>query len=562
MTQENTNMESFEALLNESLGTSELEGAVLRGTVVGVDGDSAIVDVGLKSEGRVLLREFEDGKIAVGEKVDVFLERMEDRDGMIVLSRERAGREEKWIDLKKVFDKKEQVSGEILGRVKGGFTVDLDSVMAFLPGSQIDVRPIRDITPLMGKPQPFIILKMDRKRGNIVVSRRAILEESRAEARTEIMSKLSEGQILEGTVKNITDYGAFVDLGGIDGLLHVTDITWRRIGHPTEVLSVGQQVKVQITKFNAETQRISLGMRQLEEDPWKGLEKKYPSGTKFTGRVTNITDYGAFIEMETGIEGLVHISEMSWTKKTSHPSKMVSTSQEVEVMVLEIDEGRRRISLGMKQCSENPWNNFGTTHNAGDVLEGEISNITEFGLFVGIPGGIDGMVHLSDLSWEISGDEALAEYKKGDKVKVKVLDIDSVKERVSLGIKQLTEDSVSIELDGIEKGSVVTCTVKDIKAKGIEVVVSDKDIAGFIKRGDLAKEKTDQRLDRFAVGEKIDAKVTSINKEDRKLNLSIRALEIQEQKQAMEEYGSSDSGASLGDILGAALKKDDKKKSK
>ncbi|MHA1539024.1 MAG: 30S ribosomal protein S1 [Alphaproteobacteria bacterium] len=562
MTQENTNMESFEALLNESLGASELEGAVLRGTVVGIDGDSAIVDVGLKSEGRVLLREFDEGKVTVGEKVDVFLERMEDRDGMVVLSREKAGREEKWIDLNKIFEAKEQVSGEIMGRVKGGFTVDIEGVTAFLPGSQIDVRPIRDLTPLMGTPQPFMILKMDRKRGNIVVSRRAILEESRAEVRNEIMSTLAEGQVLEGTVKNITDYGAFVDLGGIDGLLHVTDITWRRIGHPTEVLSIGQQVKVQITKFNAETQRISLGMRQLEEDPWKGLEGKYPSGTKFTGRVTNITDYGAFIEMEPGIEGLVHISEMSWTKKAAHPSKIVSTSQEIEVMVLEIDEERRRISLGMKQCADNPWNSFGDTHKTGDVLEGEISNITEFGLFVGIPGGIDGMVHLSDLSWEQAGDEALAGYKKGDKVNVKVLDIDIAKERVSLGIKQLTEDNVVLELEGIKKGDVVTCTVKEVSARGVEVIAGDKELVGFIKRNDLAKEKNDQRLDRFAVGEKIDAKVTSLNKETRKLNLSIKALEIQEQKAAMAEYGSSDSGASLGDILGAALKKDDDKKKK
>jgi small subunit ribosomal protein S1 len=551
--------ESFAALLDESLGQTErLEGTVLKGTIVSIEGDAALVDVGLKSEGRVALKEFAQAgqppELKPGDEVEVYLERMENKNGEAVLSRDKAKREEAWVLLEKAFEKNERVSGVIFGRVKGGFTVDLSGAVAFLPGSQVDIRPVRDVGPLMGSPQPFQILKMDRSRGNIVVSRRAVLEETRAEQRSELVANLKEGQVLDGVVKNITDYGAFVDLGGVDGLLHVTDISWKRINHPTESLSIGQQVKVQVIRFNPETQRISLGMKQLEADPWEGVASKYPVGTKFTGRVTNITDYGAFVELEAGIEGLVHVSEMSWTKKNVHPGKIVSTSQEVEVMVLDVDEQKRRISLGLKQCLANPWDDFVEKFSAGSVIEGEIKNITEFGLFVGLPGDIDGMAHLSDLDWNRSGEEAVKDYVKGDMVKVKVLDVDVDKERISLGIKQLTEDPFGAATDTLKKGVVVTCTVHKVLDNGIEVQIGEGAI-GFIRKAELSRDRSEQRPDRFAVGEKLDAKVTSIDKKTRKVSLSIKQREIQEEKQAMAEYGSSDSGASLGDILGAAISK-------
>jgi len=551
--------ESFAALLEESLGTeASLEGTVLKGTVIAIEGDSALVDVGLKSEGRVALKEFAQGgqapEIAVGDEVEVYLERMENKNGEAVLSREKAKREEAWTQLEGAFEKNERVSGVIFGRVKGGFTVDLSGAVAFLPGSQVDIRPVRDVGPLMGSPQPFQILKMDRSRGNIVVSRRAVLEETRAEQRSELVANLKEGQVLSGVVKNITDYGAFVDLGGVDGLLHVTDISWKRINHPSEALSIGQQVQVQVIRFNPETQRISLGMKQLEADPWEGVSAKYPVGTKFTGRVTNITDYGAFVELEPGIEGLVHVSEMSWTKKNVHPGKIVSTSQEVEVMVLDVDEQKRRISLGLKQCLSNPWQDFVEKYPAGSEMEGEIKNITEFGLFVGLPGEIDGMVHLSDLDWSRSGEEAVKDYKKGDMVKVKVLDVDTDKERISLGIKQLTGDPVGAALGTIKKGDIVTCTVHALQDNGIEVQLADG-VIGFIRKAELARDRSEQRPDRFAVGEKVDARITTIDKKSRKIALSIKQREIAEEKEAMAEYGSADSGASLGDILGAAISK-------
>ncbi|MEQ8505638.1 MAG: 30S ribosomal protein S1 [Rhodospirillales bacterium] len=550
--------EDFEALLNESLGDDEgFEGRVLRGVVVNVDGDHAIVDVGLKSEGRVPLKEFmspgSDETLKAGDEVDVYVERYEDRDGLVRLSREKARREEAWVGLEKAFEKGERVNGVIFGRVKGGFIVDLDGAVAFLPGSQVDIRPVRDVQPLMGMPQPFQILKMDPQRNNIVVSRRAVLEETRTEARSELISSLQEGQVLDGVVKNITDYGAFVDLGGVDGLLHVTDIAWKRINHPSEALSIGETVKVQIIRFNAETQRISLGMKQLEADPWDGVAAKYPVGTKFTGRVTNITDYGAFVELEAGVEGLVHVSEMSWTKKNVHPGKIVSTSQEVEVMVLDVDPDKRRISLGLKQCNANPWEDFVVKFPVGAEVEGEVKNITEFGLFIGLDGEIDGMAHLSDLSWDKSGEEALTDYNKGDMVKAKVLDVDVEKERVSLGIKQLSDDPTEGAMEGLKKGSVVTCTVTQTNDGGVEVMVNDA-LLGFIRKSDLSRDRSEQRPDRFAAGEKVDAKITQMDKSGRKLSLSIKALEVEEEKKAMQEYGSSDSGASLGDILGAALK--------
>jgi small subunit ribosomal protein S1 len=556
--------ENFADLLAESFDESvTIEGSVVRGVVVSIDKDAVIIDVGLKSEGRVPLKEFtppgQSPSITIGDEVEVYVERMEDRNGQAMLSREKARREEAWAALELAHDKQERVTGVIFGKVKGGFTVDLDGATAFLPGSQVDIRPVRDLGPLMGTPQPFQILKIDRKRGNIVVSRRAVLEESRAEARSELVSNLQEGQVLNGVVKNITDYGAFVDLGGVDGLLHVTDIAWRRINHPSEALQVGQTVEVQVIRFNTETQRISLGMKQLQTDPWEAAQANFQIGTKVSGRVTNITDYGAFVELSDGVEGLVHVSEMSWTKKNVHPGKIVSTSQEVDVMVLDIDSVKRRISLGLKQCSPNPWESFADTYKAGTEIEGEVRNITEFGLFVGLTEEIDGLVHLSDISWDVAGDEAIQSYNKGDMVKAKVLEVDVDKERISLGIKQLVEDTVGESLSNIRRGDIVTCSITAVTDGGLEVSVGEG-ISGFIRRSDLSRDRAEQRPERFAVDEKVDAQVTNVDGSARKLTLSIKAREMAEEKQAMAEFGSSDSGASLGDILGAALAKRDEEK--
>jgi small subunit ribosomal protein S1 len=551
--------DDFAAMLDEQFGSSSrLEGSVLTGTVVSIDNDEVVVDVGLKSEGRVPLREFgvhgQPPEVKAGDRVDVYVERFENRSGEAVLSRDKARREESWNRLERAFNETSKVEGHIFGRVKGGFAVDLGGAVAFLPGSQVDIRPVRDIGPLINKPEPFQILKMDRRRGNIVVSRRAVLEESRAEQRNELLATLQEGQIIDGVVKNITDYGAFVDLGGLDGLLHVTDISWKRVNHPSDVLGVGSTVRVQVIRFNRETQRISLGMKQLEADPWEGVELKYPVGAKFTGRVTNITDYGAFVELEPGVEGLVHVSEMSWTKKNVHPGKIVSTSQEVEVMVLEVDPEKRRISLGLKQTMQNPWESFIERHPLGSVIDGEIKNITEFGLFVGIEGSdIDGMVHLSDLEWEQAGEEAVKRYAKGDTVKAQVLDVDIDKERISLGIKQLGEDPFKQAIAGLKRGDRVTCTVRETNAGGVEVETVGGAL-GFIRKAELARDRDEQRPERFAKGEKMDAKVTNVDAVNRRLVLSVKALEIDDEKQAMAEFGSSDSGASLGDILGAALR--------
>ena len=550
--------ENFAELLEESFGSKDrLEGTVVIGTVVAIENDDAVVvDVGLKSEGRIPIKEFAEGgatpELKAGDTVEVFLERMENAQGEAVLSREKARREESWTELEKSFSDGQRVTGIIFGRVKGGFTVDLSGAIAFLPGSQVDVRPMSDVGPLMGSEQFFHLLKMDRRRGNIVVSRRAVMEETRAEARQELIANLHEGQVLEGVVKNITDYGAFVDLGGIDGLLHVTDMAWRRVNHPTEVLSIGDTIKIQVVRVNSETQRISLGMKQLEADPWDGVDTKYPVKTKFKGRVTNITDYGAFVELEAGVEGLVHVSEMSWTKKNVHPGRIVSTSQELEVMVLDVDATRRRISLGIKQCAENPWEAFAESHEEGAVISGEIKSITEFGLFVGLDGGVDGMVHLSHLSWDTPGEKAINDFTKGMVVKAKVLGVDIEKERISLGIKQLTADPFTAA-DNLKKGTVVTCTVTAVQAGGIDVTFGDG-VRGFIRKADLARDRSEQRPDRFAVGDKVDAQISTIDLESRKVTLSIKALEISTEKKALAQYGSSDSGASLGDILGAAMK--------
>jgi small subunit ribosomal protein S1 len=559
--------EDFAAMLEQSFETqSPQEGAVIKGTIVAIENDFAMVDVGLKTEGRISLKEFAMPgvplELKVGDTVEVYLERVENALGEAVLSRDKARREESWIKLEKAFNDVTRVTGVIFGRVKGGFTVDLDGAVAFLPGSQVDVRPMRDVGPLMNQPQLFQILKMDRRRGNIVVSRRAVLEERRAEERTSLVASLQEKQIVEGVVKNITDYGAFVDLGGVDGLLHVTDIAWRRVSHPTEVLSVGQTVTVQIIKINHETQRISLGMKQLQTDPWEGVAAKYPVGVQFKGKVTNVTDYGAFVELEPGVEGLVHVSEMSWVKKNMAPSKLVTPGTEVDVAVLEVDSNKRRISLGLKQTQENPWNNFTANHPSGTIIEGEIKSITEFGLFIGLDSDIDGMVHLSDLSWSESGDEAIKAYEKGQVVKAKVLDIDIEKERVSLGIKQLENDPIDkagAQGGALRKNQVVTGVITEVNDGGIEVEL-EGGIKSFIRRADLSRDRNEARPERFAKGSKVDALVTSVDKASRKVSLSIKAREISEEKDAVAQFGSSDSGASLGDILGAALKKKTPKK--
>jgi small subunit ribosomal protein S1 len=552
--------EDFAALLDESFGNGNLqEGSVIKGTVVGIEKDVAVIDVGLKTEGRVPLREFSGpgraNELKVGDTVEVYLERVENALGEAVLSRDKARREESWGKLEKAFQGNEKVTGVIFNQVKGGFTVDLDGAVAFLPRSQVDIRPIRDVTPLMNVPQPFQILKMDRRRGNIVVSRRTVLEETRAEQRQELVQNLEEGQVIDGVVKNITDYGAFVDLGGIDGLLHVTDIAWRRVNHPTEVLTIGQQVKVKIIKINHETHRISLGMKQLQDDPWQGIEAKFPVATRFKGRVTNITDYGA-VELEPGIEGLIHVSEMSWTKKNVHPGKIVSTSQEVEVQILEVDSVKRRISLGLKQTMRNPWEVFIEKYPPGTEVEGEVKNKTEFGLFLGLDGDVDGMVHLSDLDWKRPGEQVMEEYKKGDMVRAQVLDVDVEKERISLGIKQLEGDPFATESAGdIKKGAVVTGEVTEVKEAGIDVKIIGTDLTAFIKRSELARDRGEQRPERFAVGEKVDARVTQFDRRSHKITVSIKALEVAEEKEAIAQYGSSDSGATLGDILGTALKR-------
>lgn len=564
----NPTRDDFAAMLDESLGGAVdggFEGRVVKGTITAIENDKAVIDVGLKSEGRVALREFampgQPHGLSVGDEVEVFVDRVENADGEAMLSRDRARREAAWDKLESEFGEGKRVDGVIFGRVKGGFTVDLDGAVAFLPGSQVDIRPVRDVQPLMDIPQPFQILKMDRRRGNIVVSRRAVLEETRAEQRSGLISGLAEGQIIDGVVKNITDYGAFVDLGGIDGLLHVTDMSYKRVNHPNEVINIGDTVKVQIIRINQDTQRISLGMKQLESDPWEGVVAKYPVGAKLHGQVTNITEYGAFVELESGIEGLVHVSEMSWTKKNVHPGKIVSTSQEVDVIVLEVDSDKRRISLGLKQAAQNPWEAFADKHPVGSTVQGEVKNATEFGLFIGLDGDVDGMVHMSDIAWGISGEDALALHRKGEEVSAIVLDVDVEKERISLGMKQLEKGAPAVggvaasggASSGLKKNDVVTVTVLEVRDGGLEVQAGDDGATGFIKRSDLGRDRDEQRPDRFQVGQKLDAMVTGFDR-SKKPNFSVKARQLHEEKEAVEQYGSSDAGASLGDILGAALK--------
>lgn len=555
--------ENFADLFENSASGKLTEGSVVKGTIVGIEKDLAIIDVGLKSEGRIALKEFAAAgvmpELRIGDVFDIYIERIEDRNGEAQLSREKALREEAWVKLEEIHKNQTKIEGVIFGRVKGGFTVDIQGAVAFLPGSQVDIRPIKDVGPLMGMPQPFLILKMDRRRGNIVVSRRAIMEESRAEARGQLLDKIAEGQILDGIVKNITDYGAFIDMGGVDGLLHVTDISWKRINHPSEVFAIGDAVRVIVTKFDGETKRISLGMKQLETNPWEGVAHKFVQGARLKGKITNITDYGAFVELDSGIEGLVHVSEMSWTKKNVHPSKLVQTGQEVDVQVLDVDANKHRISLGMKQVIENPWSSFASSFNEGDTIEGEVRNITDFGLFVGLKGEIDGLVHHSDISWTEPGEEAIKAYKKGDKVTARILVVDIEKERISLGIKQLSENPAGDTLAEYRKGQVLTCTVTAVEKDGIEVEIAEG-VKSYIKKNELSRDRQDQRPERFAVGDRVDAKVTTVDKRTMKVGLSIKILEQDEHKRAIDEYGSSDSGATLGNILGAALEEASAKK--
>jgi len=580
-TQTQVPVENFAAMLDEVIKPGQqLEGSVVKGLVISLEKDSAVIDVGLKSEGRVSLKEFANVngvvELQVGDIVDVYVERLEDRQGEAVLSRERARREESWIILEQAFEQQQRVEGVINGRVKGGYTVDLSGAIAFLPNSQVDVRPTKDISPLLGKVQPFQILKMDRRRGNIVVSRRAVLEESRAESRNEIIGALREGQIMTGTVKNITNYGAFVDLGGVDGLVHITDISWRRINHPSEVLSIGQQVQVQVIKYNQENQRISLGMKQLESNPWDGIETRYHANQRLQARITNITDYGAFAELEPGVEGLIYVSELSWTKKNVAPNRLLSIGQTVEVMVLDVDLAKRRISLGYKQCQQNPWEDFANAHQVGEIMTLPIKNITDFGLFVEVGPDMEGIIHMNDLSWERNGEELLKTYSKGQEIQAKIIEMDPSKERVALGIKQLSGDRPAHagkgsasdaeggahagrtggegSSAGLKKGVVVTAVISQLTDGGIEVKFGDNQL-GFIKKGELSREKNEQRVDRFAVGEKLDAVITQYDATGKKTQLSVKQLELEEERKALEEYGTTSSGASLGDILGVAMSK-------
>jgi small subunit ribosomal protein S1 len=549
--------ESFATLFEQNSKTSTWINKVVKGSIIGVDDSFIVIDVGLKSEGRIAASEFTNGgrrmELKVGDKIDVYIDHYENRNGEIVLSREKALKEASWYDLEKAYREGTSVMGVICNRVKGGFMVDLNGVNAFLPGSQIDVRPVKDISPLQGIEQPFIILKMDKLRENIVVSRRGILEGANAEERAKVIANLEEGQILDGIVRNVTSYGAFVDIGGIDGLLHNTDISWKRINNAADVLFQGQEIKVKIVKFNRETKRVSLGMKQLVKDPWEGVETEFAVGIRSKGVVTNVTDYGIFVELKDGVEGLVYISEVSW-KKNVPPSKVAVVGEEIDVAVLDVDVAKRRIGLGIKQLQDNPWNKVKEDFPVGNIIEGVVSSIAEFGMFVKVTDDIDGMVHISDISWDNCKEE-VSKYKKGDVVKVKILEVDPEKERIALSIKQLTVNSnngaAQIE---VKKGAVVTCVITSVNDDGIDVKLTDGS-TGFIKKTDLAKDRQDRKSDRFAVGEKIDAKVLLIDKTSRKVSLSIKALEIEEEKQAMAEFGSPDSGASLGDILGVAIKK-------
>jgi len=550
--------EDFAALLEESLGTtSNFEGQVVKGRVIAIDNDIALVDVGLKSEGRIPLKEFSvqggEPEIGVGDEVEVFVERMENHQGESVLSREKARREEAWTQLEQAFKDAKRVTGVIFGRVKGGFTVDLSGAVAFLPGSQVDIRPVRDVSPLMGTPQPFQILKMDRQRGNIVVSRRAVLEETRAEARTELVANLKEGQVLQGVVKNITDYGAFVDLGGIDGLLHVTDISWKRVNHPSDALQIGQTVDVQVIRFNPETQRISLGMKQLEADPWDGVVAKYPVRAKLKGRVTNITDYGAFVELEPGVEGLVHVSEMSWTRRVKHPSKMVSVGDVVEAVVLDVDVANNRISLGMKQLEPNPYESLNKKYPPGTQVKGTVRNIADFGIFVEIEEGIDGLVHISDMSWTQRVKHPSELFQKGDEVEAVLLNIDTddgEKPKISLGIKQLVADPWDRIPNDYPIGKVVSAKVLKILDFGAFVEI-EKGVEGLVHVSEISAERVEHPADVLNPDQEVQVQIISMDGEERKIGLSIKSATRQQELADAQGYvaGQKAGGATLGDVM-------------
>ena len=556
-------VENFRELLEASLPEFKYkEGQIIKGTVLSIVNETVVVDVGLKAEGRIPIKEFhspgEEHSVVVGDKYDVYLEKLENKEGEALLSRERARKEESWSNLERLQDKKEQVMGVITGRVKGGFAVDINGAVAFLPGSQVDLKPIKDISPLLNKPQPMIILKMDKLRGNIVVSRRVLLEESRKADRSKLLSDINEGDKLKGCVKNITDYGVFVDLGGMDGLIHVTDLSWERVNHPSEMFNIGTEIEVIVTKYDKENNRISLGLKQLTEDPWKKVKDLYKVGSKIKSRISSIADYGAFIELEKGVEGLIHTSEMSWVNKNINPNSILKIGEDVEVKILEIDNQKRRISLGLKQCHDNPWDDFASKNKIGDIAEGKIKNITDFGMFVELTPELDGLIHTSDISWEESEEKAIQKFKVDENIKYKILEIDVEKERVSLGIKQLTKNTK--ESDKL-LNTIVTCLIDKIDVNKV-FVTFEKDSKGFIKKSNLAKLKTEQNTSRFAVKEKIDAKVIKKISKDNTYELSVKDLEIQEEKKALKEFGSSSSGASIGDIIGAALEEGKKKTTK
>ena len=550
--------ESFAQLFEESLKEIEPRpGSIVRGVVVAIDKDVVLVDAGLKSESAIPAEQFKNAQgeleIQVGDEVDVALDAVEDGFGETLLSREKAKRHEAWITLEKAYEDAETVTGVINGKVKGGFTVELNGIRAFLPGSLVDVRPVRDTLHLEGKELEFKVIKLDQKRNNVVVSRRAVIESENSAERDQLLENLQEGMEVKGIVKNLTDYGAFVDLGGVDGLLHITDMAWKRVKHPSEIVNVGDEITVKVLKFDRERTRVSLGLKQLGEDPWVAIAKRYPEGTKLTGRVTNLTDYGCFVEIEEGVEGLVHVSEMDWTNKNIHPSKVVNVGDVVEVMVLDIDEERRRISLGLKQCKSNPWQQFAETHNKGDRVEGKIKSITDFGIFIGLDGGIDGLVHLSDISWNVAGEEAVREYKKGDEIAAVVLQVDAERERISLGVKQLAEDPFNNWVALNKKGAIVTGKVTAVDAKGATVELADG-VEGYLRASEASRDRVEDATLVLSVGDEVEAKFTGVDRKNRAISLSVRAKDEADEKDAIATVNKQEDANFSNNAMAEAFK--------
>ena len=550
--------ESFAQLFEESLQNIETRpGSIVRGTVVAIDKDVVLVDAGLKSESAIPVEQFKNAQgeleIQVGDEIDVALDAVEDGFGETILSREKAKRHEAWLMLEKAYEEAETVTGVINGKVKGGFTVELNGIRAFLPGSLVDVRPVRDTTHLEGKELEFKVIKLDQKRNNVVVSRRAVIESESSAERDQLLENLQEGMEVKGIVKNLTDYGAFADLGGVDGLLHITDMAWKRVKHPSEIVNVGDEINVKVLKFDRERTRVSLGLKQLGEDPWVAIAKRYPEGTKLTGRVTNLTDYGCFVEIEEGVEGLVHVSEMDWTNKNIHPSKVVNVGDVVEVMVLDIDEERRRISLGLKQCKSNPWQQFAETHNKGDRVEGKIKSITDFGIFIGLDGGIDGLVHLSDISWNVAGEEAVRDYKKGDEIAAVVLQVDAERERISLGVKQLAEDPFNNYLAATKKGAIVTGKVIAVDAKGATVELT-LGVEGYLRASEASRDRVEDATLVLNVGDDVEAKYTGVDRKNRVINLSVRAKDEADEKDAVAAVNKQEDTAFGNNAMAEAFK--------